>query len=378
MININTLNKLEELGIGADIDKLESTAALVEYSSIMGNCIVSEDKKQTILELLKQLKPTSTIFKYAWDMEKDDICEEDKLFIENGINRGTVVDSIDRDSIRDLIYSVQDNSDIIAYALPDGIDIRIVYKNGLLFQATTYNKDEKGKDITDYIRYIVPYNVYSIQKDGLLEVRAVLTIQNSKLIDLEIKEEEKLEYIVKYITQNFFKKISKDFSVIAYDFFSTNSSIKFEDIWSKYEYFDNTEFNIAEHALIRDLDKESIVDAVTQLENHLVNSKDRDYTYSKIIVDTNKYTTDTYNSRICINEKIKKPRIYSTTVLNIKWIRNEYQVIPRLDIKPVTIDNRNIGYIDLKNIEELEKLKIHNKSDISFYIDYIGNIVIKN
>ena len=99
MININTLNELENLNIGCDIDKLESYVALINNADIMGNNIVRREEKDRYIKLLKELKPTSEVLKYDWDMEIEPDDEYDEIFNKTGLYGKTGInlnDNIDK------------------------------------------------------------------------------------------------------------------------------------------------------------------------------------------------------------------------------------------------------------------------------------------
>lgn len=366
MININTLNELENLNIGCDIDKLESYVALINNAEIMGNKIVREEEKERYIKLLKELKPTSEVLKYDWDMEVEPDDKYDEIFNKTGFYGKTGI------KLDDNINELKESEDIIAYALPDGIDIRIIYVNGLLYQAYTYNREKKGKEITEYINEIIPYNIKEIIDDGIIDVRARLSINDNNLSKLGIKESDKLAYIVDYITHEYNEDLQDYFIVKVYKVFS-NIDLKCNSLWEEYELLGNTDFDIVEYAIVREVYKEDIIDTINQLENHFLSLNDKEYNYTDISIVINNNSDKVIHN---ISEKNKEPKKLVATIIGIKWINSGYSITPRLEIKPIRLGDKTINYIDLNNLTYLEKNNISIGSKISIKIDYLNNLII--
>lgn len=374
MININTMNKLEKLGIGSDIDKLENYVALIDYSDMMGNCITTWDKKEEIVSLLKELKPNSDIFKYNWDLESEEIDEFDKLFEQYGRFKGINVNSITKKSFIELDKSIKDNGgtgDIYAFALPDGIDIRIVYRKGIYYSAYTYKYNKKGKDITEHIRNLVPYNIQEISDQGIIEVQARITMTNDALREANIKESEKLAFIVDFlINEKSYENIDK-FKVLVYKIYSDDILIDLGTLWDEHEALLDTELELVQNALIRNITNEDLLDAVRELEKYFKYKVDKEYIYTDIVICLNG-VDDT--AIINISEKYRKTKIYKCEVQEITWIPDLHSIVPVLNITPTLIDNAiYIKEIKLNSLADLRKC---NNQYINFYVDYTDRIIV--
>lgn len=378
MININTMNELEKLHIGSDVDKLENYLALINYSELMGNCIVTEEDKEKIQELLEEIKPNSELFKYTWDMKKVDIDEFDALYTRYGkfLNgeKSVKLREITESEITPFTNNIIGTRDILAIAIPDGIDIRIIYRNGLYYKAFTYYKDTKGIDITQHIKYLVPYNIQEITDTGLIELQARISMTTTSMKEAGIKEEDKMYFIANYISHEFLPEDTNKFCVKVYKMYCEDVEAIMNTLWNEYELLDETELDIAEHAIIRDIEGRDVIDAIYEIQNYFDSFNEADYLYTDFIICIN---TDPENTKLVLNKKKVKKQVYETTVQDIKWIPSSFTQKPRLEIKPVTLkDGETLRHIDLDDLHMIHRLTITKGSKIKFILDYKHNIKI--
>lgn len=376
MININTMNELEKLHIGSDVDKLENYLALINYSELMGNCIVCKEDKEKIVELLEDIKKNSELFKYTWDMNKRAIDEFDRLYEKYGKFITNSIADISEECVKRFTREIVNPRDIFAVALPDGIDIRIIYRNGLYYKAFTYYKNSKGLDITEHIKYLVPYNIQEITDSGLIELQARLSMNNTSMNEIGINEADKMYFIVNYISHEFSMDDTDKFCVKVYKMYCEDNEAMMDTLWNEYELLEETELDIAEHAIIRDIDRADVIDAIYELQEYFDNLKDRDYIYTDIIVCMN---NEPENERITVCKKQIKKEIYKSTVQNIKWVSGRFSQKPRIEIKPtMTRYGDTIKYLDLDNLDIIYKKGITKGKEINFEIDYKGEIKLIN
>lgn len=378
MININTMDKLEKLHIGSDVDRLENYIAIISYSEFMGNCMVDKDRKKQLLDILKEAKETSELFKYNWNMPVSEKDEFDKLFEEYGRFIGkSILDINDEiiDEFSEIIEkSDEKEKDIFAYALPDGIDIRIIYRKGLYYKAYTYYKNDKGMEITEHIKHLVPYNIQEITNTGLIELQARITMTDASMKEVDISEEDKLFFIVNYLSNEFCVEDIDKFNVKVYKMYCDDPEVDMKTLWDEYELLEETELDIAEHAILRELSFNDIKDAISELQIYFDNYEEKEYDYIDLNICLN---DEPENIKININKKRLAKRIYTTTIQGIKWVSDMYSHKPRIEIKPIIVKNMDtINSITFDNLSILHKLDITKGNKIYFYIDYVGNIVV--
>ena len=77
MVNKDTLEELERLGFGADIDALESYVEQMQDAAGLGEPLVADSVYDQHVKVLKQLKPESTLLDRNWEVEDTEIGEYD-------------------------------------------------------------------------------------------------------------------------------------------------------------------------------------------------------------------------------------------------------------------------------------------------------------
>ena len=376
MININTMDKLEKLHIGSDIDKLENYVAIINYSDIMGNCIVTQDKREVIEELLREVKRNSELFKYTWDMEKNTYDEFDYLYNKLGKFVGTKISDANDAEVKNFSNNIIDTKDIFAIALPDGIDLRILYRKGIYYKAYTYHKNSKGKDVTNHIKHLVPYNIQEITDSGLVELQSRITMTDDQLKLAGLTEADKLYFIVKFLSSEFCISELDKFTVKTYKMYCDDPESIMDTLWEEYELLENTELDLVDHALIRNIARDDVKDAINELQNYFDSLEDKEYLITDIILSLN---DNMYESKITYSKKDKIKQIYKSIIQDIKWVCGENSQKPKIDIKPVmTKQGDVINNILLDNLNILIKLSLTKGSEVYFCINYIGQVEICN
>ena len=376
MININTMDKLEKLHIGSDIDKLENYVAIINYSDIMGNCIVTPDKREVIEELLREVKRNSELFKYTWDMEKNTYDEFDYLYNKLGKFVGTKISDANDAEVKNFSNNIIDTKDIFAIALPDGIDLRILYRKGIYYKAYTYHKNSKGKDVTNHIKHLVPYNIQEITDSGLVELQSRITMTDDQLKLAGLTEADKLYFIVKFLSSEFCISELDKFTVKTYKMYCDDPESIMDTLWEEYELLENTELDLVDHALIRNIARDDVKDAINELQNYFDSLEDKEYLITDIILSLN---DNMYESKITYSKKDKIKQIYKSIIQDIKWVCGENSQKPKIDIKPVmTKQGDVINNILLDNLNILIKLSLTKGSEVCFCINYIGQVEICN
>lgn len=371
MINVNTLNKLDKLCIGSSVDKLENYVAMIYYSELMGNCIISDKtEREEVVELLRQLKPNSNILKFDFGMEKYDMTDKDIFLDTYGAFRGEKVNNLDNINYYGLEQSMEKESeDLVGVVLGEGIDIRIVYYNGILFQATTFCNDEKGKDITKHIRELVPNNVDNISRNGITEIHGRLSIAD----DIIVKD--KLNTIVEYLVKEADERIKDIFVVKVYKIYC--EEIEFTALNKEIDFMEENGFDTADYLLIRNITSNDLEQAINSMYDSLIETDGA--LELRLCINTNnafQYPFENRDDILIINRKLITNKLYRSTITNINWVLKTFAYAPRLLIKAVKTDTGvAVRYIDIDNVNILDNNNITIGSDIYFYINYKNEII---
>ena len=337
----------------------------------MGNCIISDKfEREELIQLLKQLKPNSDILKYDFSIEGSDMSDKD-IFLETyGVFTGELIEDIDKINKSGLEQSMcSDTEDLIGILLEEGIDVRAVYYNGILFQCNVFNGPNKGKDITSHLRGIIPNNVDNISKRGITEIHGRLTIDNSFITN------NKLEKTVDYIMKDVDERIKEIFTVKMYKIYCED--IEFTSLNKEIDFLEENDFDVENYLLIRNVPVGDIQQAIESLYDTMID--DESTIEMRVCFNCNnafQYPFENRDDILVINKKYLKSKIYSSIVTGIDWYLDKYVYKPRLIIKPIKIDSdKAIRYINLDHINIADNNNIDINSKIYFYINHKNEVI---
>lgn len=184
MIGTEDIEVMSKLGIGIDVDKLESYTLVIREALETGVIRASYNEYEQCSKILKNIKPDSVAIRSDITFPNGVINEYDD-FIRNGIvNKARVAHGMKeleelREEIRLLeeINKEDSNIELLGREIIDGISIRIVYSFGNLVEASVMNKFIKGNNITESVRNLVPLRVDDWKFFRLVELRGTLEIE---------------------------------------------------------------------------------------------------------------------------------------------------------------------------------------------------------
>ena len=106
----------------------------------------------------------------------------------DSIKKITIVDkpmlSLDKAHNEKEIISFSNGYDIVASIKCDGLSVRLIYKNGMLFSANTRGNGSEGADITEHIKYFtnVPLKILKTEK-YIIDGEAIIYDDDFKIIN---------------------------------------------------------------------------------------------------------------------------------------------------------------------------------------------------
>ena len=106
----------------------------------------------------------------------------------NSIKKIIIVDkpmlSLDKAHNEKEIISFSNGYDIVASIKCDGLSVRLIYKNGMLFSANTRGNGSEGADITEHIKYFtnVPLKILKTEK-YIIDGEAIIYDDDFKIIN---------------------------------------------------------------------------------------------------------------------------------------------------------------------------------------------------
>lgn len=173
MLNTNTINFLEGLGIGADVDSLETYVALCQESHSLGNPLVEDSQYDALFNILKQLKPTSYVLLRNWETDDEPLESYDSMLRKYGMCSIETVKDIDEavNKLKPAVAECGGPVKLTASLKLNGHGVRAVYEYGELVGASTRGRYKKGRDIYDHAKVLLPNHVERWKDISLLEVR---------------------------------------------------------------------------------------------------------------------------------------------------------------------------------------------------------------
>lgn len=384
MVNINTLNELNRLGIGADISKLESYIIDYKQANLTTNMYVYEHDYLRMNKILKELKADSLAFTDKTTLEDVPTDSYDKLLMKYN-NR--VIDEIygstdtRMDELCDYIKSQEDGCiDMVAIPNVLGISVRCSYTNGYLYRVNIIGDNYKYTDITARFREQLPKFVEDFSKHSLVELRGKVTIFNNHA-DLQnsyLNVECSTMHLLRLGLN------SSDMSIVIDDLFiDTDDLLPFDNQWDKLEYIRELGFNVPHHALIRNVEHSILEDAFSSFRDYFSNIEETSgiiYKYNGYQIRNNKelsYEQD-YSKFSYIYDKCDYKNLYSSRIKSILTVTGK-EVDIMLKVIPVKCnDDFTVDTVLVTDINILDTYDLSPGNTVFFFINNGIATIAKN
>jgi len=364
MINESTLNTLNNIGFGADIDSLESYISNYMASVPVADLHRYEYNYSRLRKLLKDAKPNSKVFNAnASEIKVIELDKYDKFFSELGnVRCETVYGTIEMHNlvrIKNESFYSNNTTDLVAIQNIEGIDIKCTYINGILYRIYGISERDKIYDFTSILKDSIKDYIEEISEHGLVEVRAKVTLGN--------KNESTSNVICD--TMGLLRagiNIQK-LEIAVYDIFFDDIEESFSSYWDKLEFMTSIGLNVPQHCLLRNIDTESFIQALNEMDSYFkddCSTNDFLKISGFLVKDNNSY--DSYGFILCydtinIGSKLK----FESVVKSILTKNSSHY----LKIVPVECNREvYINTIKLDDIYLIDKLDVHVGSKINFIV----------
>lgn len=352
MLNIDTVNKLNRLGFGLDIDKIETY--LLNYMKANYISDISKYKAEACIlhELLKDIKPGSVIYTDNIEYKKIKEDKYDKLltlYPNDKVVRAYGSKDSKLEVIKKRIYTGVDSIDIVALPEIEGIDISCIYKKGNLYKIYAIGEKEKYIDLTDELDYLIDAYIEDIDMYELVDIRAKLSIRDGIR-----KKFNTLIDTVYYINNSVFIEY---IDLVATNIIFDVQDDKFKTNWEKFDYLKEIGFIVPETALIRNVNEINFCEALLELDKYFKYECKELYAYNGIRVLSNN-VIDKSGVVIFDSYNVNSGIIYKSIVKSVYTdSSNSY----KLNIVPIKCNNNfivdKVCVDDLYLLEE-QKIKI--------------------
>jgi len=396
MVDKDTLEELERLGFGADVDKLESYIASLQDVAGLGQPLVDDALYDGYVRLLKKVKPDSYVLNRNWEVEETELNEYDVLLKEYGMSSITTITSLaDLGRFKSILSSISYPVELMASVKENGHAVRVVYVNGHLYSGTTRGRYKKGRDITRHLKLILPNYIPDWSRIQLVEIRGELlvSIQN---FERHLKETLKtpLSSVTSLIRDSSTDNEIKLLEMVAYKVLMGDGN-NLKTLWDEFEYLERLGFKTPHKAKIAGVTPYNLDASVQTLLNYferLMDSGSIPYATDGIVVAINDNSLfyslgrngNTFNANFALKAgKYWESNVYSSIIERVVFIPGKSYMVPKAIIKPVvTANGTKVVNVPLYNIGVMERYGYVPGATIYFRYggetgvtttDYLGN-----
>lgn len=373
MINKNTLDLLNKLGFGADVDALESYMGMINTSLDMNNPLVSKQEYNEYKTLLSELKPDSEEIKeYKINKDKLEIDQYDKMYSLYDMSEYIEInEQSDITRIKQIISMANKSISITAILSAKSLRFRAVYVNGWLHRCTVGNVD-----ITRQIKEILPSFIEDWRVLNLVEVRGELFIRDYKQLENK-RYKTDLDALVSILSNSL---PVENIELVGYHCsrLLTNDML-LESIIDELETLESVGINVPEYAVIKNVNKlniEASINKLLQYFESVIKNDELYYNTNGIIISLNdigvsdNYKSDFYSHTFLIKLGQWKYIKYRSTIKDIKFEFGTKYLEPYAIIDKV---NTSIGMVD-----KLPLLSVGNIEDNEYHVGKEINFIIKD
>ena len=370
MINMDTLNKLEELGFGADVDKLESYVASLQDAAGYGNPLVNDSTYDMYYKLLKELKPTSEVLHRNWEIDDNDYEQYDSMLKTYGMcGIDTISDFDELDNFRDMLEDIGNPVEIFASVKENGHGVRAVYVNGKLYSGTTRGRHKKGRNITKHVKSVLPNYIEDWKDIQVVEIRGemLVSIDNFNKY-LKTKLKTPLSSVTSLLRDSVAENEIKLLDMVCYKILSSDDRIHFNTLFEEFRYLEQHGFKVPQYAGITGVTHLNVKNSVKKVLNYFEGLMDKHeirYSCDGIVFAINDNdlfyklgkSGENWRGNFALKTgKYWQQNIYTSTIEDIQFINGKSYITPKALIDPViTANGSTVSTVPLYNVGVMER-----------------------
>lgn len=372
MVNADTMEKLEKLGFGSDIDALESYVASLQDAAGMGNPLVDDSVYDAHVRLLKELKPTSSVLNRNWETADEELNEYDEVLRKYGMCSITTISEID-DLWRfeNTLDTIGHDVELMASIKDNGHGVRAVYLNGWLYSGSTRGRTKKGRDITRHLKAVLPNYVDEWRNIKIVEIRGemLVSIENFEK-HLKGKLKHPLSSVTSLIRDSVTDEELKLLDMECYKVISADDSLHFETLYDEFKHLEKCGFNTPPFIKVGHVNSSNlkqVTSAILAKFEQYMDSGAEKYSCDGIVFAINNnndfYSTGKDGNAWKGNFALKTGRyweqnVYSSIIEEVQFIPGKSYIVPKAIIEPVvTANGSSVVNVPLYNVGVIERYK---------------------
>lgn len=384
MINEETMNKLNELGFGANIDAFEDYIEQLIDANAMGEPLVDDSAFDALKKLLQEVKPDSKVFSHNNEIYEEELNKYDKILEEYGMSSIHTLDGIDRESLKNMIDVIElggGHVDLFASLKQNGHATRAVYNYGMLVSGSTRGRYRKGRDITRHLKVMLPNEIEGFKSMPLVELRGEAVVSKTtfeqKLKPLGLKTA--LSSVTSLLRDSSTYEEMQLLQFIGYKVIPSEKEFRPKTLSQEYSILEKSGFKTPPHVLVQDVTADSLVATIEYLVEYFEN-----------VVDETGYDIDTDGIVVAINDnnlfylggrdgnawkgncavkegKLWQSSIYSSTILEVQFEHGKKYITPKAIIEPVVCRNgATVRTVPLYNVGVMDRYGLYTGQTVHF------------
>lgn len=368
MFNSKTLEELNELGFGSDVDAFESYFKQLQDAAADGEPLVQDPVYDRYKKILQEIKPGSVLLKGNWEKDSDvALTEYDKLLKEYGMR--SIRTCTTDDEIKKAFANVLSKLpiEVCTSCKMNGHACRVVYNEGDLVSATTRGRYKKGRDITRHLRKILGDHNEYLEGYGLVEIRGELLVTFDDFENkLRYSCKTPLSSVTSLVRDSATDEDLKYLHFVAYKMLIDEDDDTFDTLSEEMDTLANIGFEtpFRRVSIIKTFD--DIKRELRFFESHVenfTNTYDTDGIVMAVNNDSMFYSMGLDGNAFLANIAIKmghwECNMYSSIIKNIVWEKGKSWFTPKAEIEAVmTANGATVTTVPLYNVGVMNKLKL--------------------
>ena len=381
MLTQDTLDRLEQLGFGADIGKLEDLVMEWQDAAANGTPLVTDTQYDMMYSLLKEVMPESEVFKRNWEADASDLDDNDEILASyRMMSINTIKSLAELAQFKQALENTVGNDEVtvLASIKENGHAIRAVYRYGELVSGSTRGRYKKGRDITRHLRAVLPRHIDRWNEIRLMEVRGEMLVSYKDFESLKGKLKTPLSAVTSLTRESVTDDELAYLNCACYKLIPCNDSqIVFHSLYDEFHELYNCGFQLPEFSRYT-ISLNTLDNDFEQILEDFSSEADKGLKYAAdgIVVAIN--DTDTFEAmgvdgnHYLGNFAIKMGRhwetnVYKSTIEDIEFMPGKKYFTPKAHIVPVvTSTGAQVSVVPLYNIWVMETLGLTPGADVYF------------